>query len=102
MPNYEYRCAKCGPFEQWQSIKEELLSKCPKCGSKKVERLISGGVGFVLKGAGFYQNDHKSPSRTSGEAKDREKPKAKDEPKPDCGSCEKAPVCPAANGGNDK
>ena len=49
MPTYAYRCEKCGEFETTQKISEEPLSKCPKCG-KKVERLIAGTGGFVLKG----------------------------------------------------
>jgi putative FmdB family regulatory protein len=59
MPNYDYACEKCGQFEVWQSIKDNALSACPKCGSK-VERLISANVGFILKGSGFYQNDYKN------------------------------------------
>lgn len=59
MPTYEYKCDQCGPFELWQSIKDDALSKCPKCGAR-VERLISAGTGFILKGSGFYQNDSKN------------------------------------------
>ncbi len=59
MPTYEYKCEKCGDFELWQSIKDDALKSCPKCGSK-VERLISANVGFVFKGSGFYQTDYKS------------------------------------------
>src|SRR5580692_4954146 len=61
MPTYEYSCEKCGPFEIWQSIKDNALGACPTCGSK-VERLISANVGFVFKGSGFYQNEYKNPS----------------------------------------
>lgn len=60
MPTYEYKCGRCGTFEQWQSIKDDPLAVCPKCGSR-VERLISTGGGFILKGAGFYQNDYRKP-----------------------------------------
>ena len=49
MPTYVYRCDKCGEFETTQKISEEPLKKCPTCG-KKVERLIAGTGGFVLKG----------------------------------------------------
>ena len=64
MPTYEYKCEKCGDFELWQSIKDNALQSCPKCGSK-VERLISANVGFVFKGSGFYATDHRSPSGDS-------------------------------------
>jgi putative FmdB family regulatory protein len=67
VPTYEYQCEKCGPFELWQSIKDQALSACPQCGAK-VQRLISANVGFVLKGSGFYQNDYKNPSTGSGQA----------------------------------
>jgi putative FmdB family regulatory protein len=49
VPTYAYKCEKCGEFETTQKISEKPLSKCPTCG-KKVERLISGSGGFVLKG----------------------------------------------------
>ncbi len=49
MPTYAYKCGECGEFETTQKITEKPLSKCPTCGGK-VERLISGTGGFVLKG----------------------------------------------------
>ena len=50
MITYEYECGSCGyRFERSQSIKENPVSKCPKCG-KKPHRLISGGSGFIWKG----------------------------------------------------
>lgn len=49
MPTYAYKCEKCGEFETEQKITEPPLAKCPTCG-KKVERLIAGTGGFVLKG----------------------------------------------------
>lgn len=60
MPTYEYQCKHCGyRFDKFQNIIDSPLSECPKCGGT-VERLISGGGGFVLKGSGFYQNDYKN------------------------------------------
>jgi putative FmdB family regulatory protein len=50
MPTYQYRCQKCGQqFEREQSITEESLKQCPKC-KGKVQRIITGGQGFVFKG----------------------------------------------------
>ncbi len=83
MPTYEYSCEKCGPFEIWQSIKDNALGACPACGSK-VQRLISANVGFVFKGSGFYQNEYKNPPR-SPEPASRPSPegvKPKDEAAP--------------------
>jgi len=60
MPTYEYQCTSCGHrFEQLQSIKDRPLKKCPRC-SGAVERLVSGGGGFILKGTGFYATDYRS------------------------------------------
>ncbi len=59
MPTYEYKCTKCGKrFEQLQRITEAPLKKCPKCGGKP-ERQMSGGVGVIFKGSGFYETDYK-------------------------------------------
>lgn len=60
MPTYEYECSICGNrFEQFQSIKDNPLKKCPKCGGK-VERLLGMGAGLLFKGSGFYITDNRS------------------------------------------
>jgi putative FmdB family regulatory protein len=56
MPIYEYRCPKCGDFDQMQKITEEPLKKCPTC-KNKVTKLISNPA-FHLKGAGWYITDY--------------------------------------------
>ena len=59
MPTYEYRCDGCGHvFEEFQSMKDDPLSECPKCGGK-VQRLIGPGAGLIFKGSGFYLTDYK-------------------------------------------
>ena len=41
MPTYEYACPKCGhEFEQFQSMRDEPLKKCPKCKKPGVKRLV--------------------------------------------------------------
>jgi putative FmdB family regulatory protein len=56
MPIYEYRCEKCGDFEQIQRITEAALERCPTC-RRKVTRLISN-TSFQLKGSGWYVTDY--------------------------------------------
>jgi|WetSurMetagenome_2_1015567.scaffolds.fasta_scaffold06111_4 putative FmdB family regulatory protein len=61
MPTYDYKCNSCNyTFEALQSIKDEPLTKCPKCGKKTLKKLISSGAGFILKGSGFYLTDYKN------------------------------------------
>jgi len=58
MPNYEYKCNDCAyKFTVFQKITDKPVKKCPKCDGN-VERLISGGTGFILKGHGFYETDY--------------------------------------------
>jgi len=81
MPTYQYRCAHCGyDFEEFQSITEPPLSKCPKCGQKP-RRLITGGAGFLLKGSGFYTTDYRSESYKAAARKDGEIPTPSAKPK---------------------
>ncbi len=73
MPTYDYKCDNCGfAFEEFQSMNDDLITKCPKCGGK-VQRLISSGAGLIFKGSGFYLTDYKksntSPSSASNETK---------------------------------
>ena len=60
MPTYDYACAKCGhQFETFQSMSDKPLTRCPKCKTGKVRRLIGSGAGIVFKGSGFYETDYK-------------------------------------------
>ena len=63
MPTYEYACDECGhEFEEFQSITARPLKKCPECGQRGLQRLISAGGGVIFKGSGFYQTDYRSES----------------------------------------
>lgn len=66
MPTYQYECAACHySFEELQSIKEDALTKCPKCKKKKLQRLLGTGAGLLFKGSGFYITDYRSDSYKS-------------------------------------
>ncbi len=70
MPTYVYRCNECGhEFEEYQSIVDKPLDTCPAC-KGRVERIISGGAGFLFKGSGFYITDHRSESYRKSAAAD--------------------------------
>lgn len=61
MPTYEYACPKCGhQFEQFQSMRDEPLKKCPKCKKTGLKRLLGAGAGLIFKGSGFYITDYKN------------------------------------------
>lgn len=61
MPTYEYECAACRHrFELFQSMSAEPEKKCPKCGKRKLARLIGSGGALIFKGSGFYVTDYRS------------------------------------------
>jgi putative FmdB family regulatory protein len=63
MPTYEYICDACGhTFDEFQSITEKPLKKCPQCGKPKLRRGFGGGAAILFKGSGFYQTDYRSES----------------------------------------
>jgi putative FmdB family regulatory protein len=63
VPTYDYVCDACdNAFEEFQSMTEEPLKKCPKCGKKKLRRLIGTGAAILFKGSGFYETDYRSDS----------------------------------------
>jgi putative FmdB family regulatory protein len=76
MPIYEYRCEKCGDFEQTQRISDPPLDRCPTC-RRKVRRLISN-TSFQLKGSGWYVTDYARAGKNAGKDKDGAKDSAKD------------------------
>ena len=58
---YQYKCQEkpCGlNFFKDQGMREKPLTICPNCGGR-VERVITGGAGFILKGSGFYRTDNR-------------------------------------------
>ncbi len=74
MPTYEYNCTQCGNrFEIHQSIKDDPIETCPRCGGQ-VKKVYSP-IGIAFKGSGFYKTDSrksssssKSPSPATGES----------------------------------
>ncbi|MCX6956235.1 MAG: zinc ribbon domain-containing protein [Verrucomicrobia bacterium] len=65
MPTYEYACPKCGhEFEQFKSMLDAPLKKCPKCKKTGLKRLVGGGAGLIFKGTGFYITDYKTKKGT--------------------------------------
>jgi putative FmdB family regulatory protein len=94
MPTYDYVCDACEhAFEQWQSFKDDALTKCPKCKKNMLRRLIGGGAAIVFKGSGFYETDYnrsesyrkqaqadaEGPAKAESETKSESKPEAKAE-----------------------
>jgi len=70
MPTYEYECTDCShQFEQFQSMSEKPIRKCPKCKKNSVEKRVSAGAGIIFRGTGFYETDYKR----AGEKKTDEK-----------------------------
>lgn len=79
MPTYQYRCNECShEFSEFQSITADPLSTCPECGGA-VQRLISGGAGFLFKGEGFYTTDYRSENYKKAEKADTESASSKSE-----------------------
>src|SRR5207245_11727701 len=98
MPTYEFKCPNGHVFEKFfQQMSDKQHERCPKCG-KRATRLISGGVGLVFKGSGFYTTDYKRAGEKKGEgegggggdAKPAAEPKA--DSKPDSGKERKSVV----------
>src|ERR1700677_2576853 len=92
MPTYDYECDACQhAFEEFQSMSDEHLKKCPKCGKKKLRRLLGAGAAIIFKGSGFYQTDYRSDSyKSSAKADEAKSPP----PAEKCGTAE-CPCDPA-------
>ncbi len=97
MPIYEYKCLGCDAhFEKRQSVSEDALTVCEKCGGK-LEKQVSLS-GFQFKGGGWYVTDYagkKADSGSSPEKSDKSSP-SESTPKTDTASKDKtdAPTTP--------
>jgi|SRR5581483_8844017 len=81
MPTYEYHCDACeNEFEEFQSMMDKPLKKCPKCGKSKLRRMFGAGAAIIFKGSGFYQTDYRSESYKAAAKADEQpaKPAAAD------------------------
>jgi putative FmdB family regulatory protein len=76
MPTYEYQCDACEHnFDEFQSINDKPLKKCPKCGKPKLRRVFGAGAAIIFKGSGFYQTDYRSESYKAAAKADQESTK---------------------------
>jgi putative FmdB family regulatory protein len=82
MPTYEYECDACEHrFDEFQSMTEKPLKKCPECGKPKLRRVFGAGGAVLFKGSGFYQTDYRSESYKAAAKKEQESSKpASDKP----------------------
>lgn len=93
MPIYEYQCDSCGyKFEVKQSIKEDPIETCERCGHS-VRRLISS-PGIMFKGSGWYITDYSDKLKPSSPG---EKPESTGGDKPGPSSGMDKPATPPAS-----
>ena len=85
---YEYACSSCShEWEAEQSIKDDPLKECPSCHQQTARRQISRGVGFILKGGGWYSDLYSSGSnKAEGADKGAEKAPGAADGKADAGA----------------
>ncbi len=77
MPIYEYQCTSCAHrFEVKQSMKDEPIKDCPRCG-KEVTKLISSPA-IMFKGSGWYITDYSDKMKPGAGSESSEKPASSD------------------------
>lgn len=73
MPIYEYQCTTCAHrFELKQSMKDDPIRECPRCG-KDVTKLISSPA-IMFKGSGWYITDYSDKMKPGAGNESSEKP----------------------------
>jgi putative FmdB family regulatory protein len=93
MPFYEYECKSCKFYtEVMQKISDPPLLKCPSCGKRALQKLVSAPV-FRLKGSGWYETDFKSDKEGK-----RNLAAEREEPKPAADTAKSETKTPAAEG----
>ena len=79
MPTYVYECESNAShrYERMQKFSDASDTVCPMCGGA-VHRVITGGVGLIFNGKGFYQTDYKgaNPAHNGTSKKETEEKKS--------------------------
>ena len=97
MPIYEYRCQDGHTFEVMQSMTDEPVVSCERCG-KPVERVFHP-VAVHFKGSGFYTTDYgrkKAAASSDGKPESKEDGKAEKKDKKEATAKSSSP-----SGGDD-
>lgn len=61
MPKYDFICKTCDLEFEFFKLRSNERVKCPQCGEdeeKKIEKQVSKGTGFSLKGKGWYRDKY--------------------------------------------
>lgn len=65
MPLYEYKCANCGEtVDKRHGFDDVMSDRCEHCGGELKKTFNVAGI--VFKGSGFYINDSRKSSGSSG------------------------------------
>ena len=67
MPTYVYRDPVTGDTKELFHRMSESPEVVNEATGNRMERVISGGAGFIFKGDGFYITDNRSSNYKSGE-----------------------------------
>lgn len=94
MPIYEYLCQACSHrFEVKQSIKDDPIKSCARCGSA-VSKLISSPA-IMFKGSGWYVTDYSDklkPTDGNGGAEKTAEKTAEGKQQPAAAAAESSPT----------
>ncbi len=105
MPIYEYRCKDCGEqVEKRQSVNDEPLKTCEKCGGGLEKQWSLSG--FQFKGGGWYVTDYAGKNSPKSESSDKSEKGSGGESTEKSGDASKtkseAAPAPKSDGGSKK
>ena len=102
MPTYEYHCDACDHnFDEFQSMSDAPLKKCPQCKKPKLRRVFGTGAAILFRGSGFYETDYRSDSYKQAAKADKEASSKTSSNSTDGTSCANSTDC-ACTGGKGK
>jgi putative FmdB family regulatory protein len=106
MPTYEFRCAAEHATDRFFPKISEVPTEieCPVCG-QTAARQLSGGVGLLFKGSGFYTTDYaRKPRKEDGAEEATPKPESTDKSttKSETKPTESKPAASKTPSGSDK
>ncbi|MGH7169404.1 MAG: FmdB family zinc ribbon protein, partial [Gemmataceae bacterium] len=89
-------------FDEFQSMNDAPLKKCPQCKKPKLRRVFGTGAAILFRGSGFYETDYRSESYKQAAKADQDASSKTSSNNTDAKACANGTACGCPEGKGKK